>query len=225
MFQVAATDHYSWNCSIGGGSASSRGNLYGIGCVLDNIHVLTARHIWFSIKDKHEWPTVLRHDGGFRCEVVFESTEYDIMVLRAVASIDKRNSEPFKKYPIFSDEHIHLGSSVGFMSRLHLIKNDEQVSFTHFAFATVSLIVPPENDHAMQFALSSTVTQEGFSGSPVFRADGSIVGVLTGGMSFRADFYNLAAPIHTLPLISPILPLIQQLEAVIKSGRNTKTPF
>jgi hypothetical protein len=212
MFQAAATNHFTWNCCVGGGSSTSRGQLFGIGCTLDAKHVLTANHIWAEINHRYEWPTVLRRDGGFRCEVAFKSPQHDIMILRATEQMSDGVSDSIVTYPTFAREPISLGSSVGFMSRLRLHRTiDDVASYTHFAFGTVAMNMPSEDGHAPQFALSSTVSQQGFSGSPVFRPDGSIVGVLTGGLSFCADFQDDSAPIHRLPLVSPVYSVLQQL--------------
>jgi len=53
------------------------------------------------------------------------------------------------------------------------------------------------------------------SGSPVFRPDGSLVGVFVRTISFRADFENVRAPIYLLPVVAPIFPFVAQLEKLL----------
>jgi hypothetical protein len=225
MFQAAATNYSTWYCSVGDGSINTKGLLYGGGCTIDNIHILTARHVWFDVANKHDWPMVLKQDGTFRCEVAFESSEYDIMLLRAVARISEKVPNAIDTYPIFSDAPLHLGMSVGFMTRLRGHKpTGEQFSRAYFASATVSVNLPAENGRASQFALSGAAGQVGWSGSPVFRPDSSIVGVLTGGWPLREDLNDLTSPISTLPLVAPIFPLIEYLKvAIIESRIDPKT--
>lgn len=224
MFQSAATNHFAWQCDVGGGSKTDHGGLSGNGCMLDNIHVLTARHVWTSICHKYEWPVALRQDGLFRCEVAFESPEHDIMVLRTVAPMSDPTGTPPPTYPKLSTDKMFLGSFVGFISRLQLGTAEQAESLPHFAFAVVSVLPAPQNGRVFQFALSSTVMQFGFSGSAVFRQDGSIVGVLTSNLRFCADLHDSTAPVYSLPCVSPIFPLVQQLESIIKPGIDSETP-
>jgi hypothetical protein len=221
MFEVAAKKHYRWKCGVGGGTDANDGGSYGMGCVLDSRHVLTARHCWSGISNKYSWPIALRTDGLFRCEVIFESIPHDILILRSTNKIvmgpgAESTLRSFAEYPVLSKKQIFLGSSVGFMSNLQLYKSaDDTELHPHFAAGFVSMILPERNGKALRFALSSTVIQSGFSGSPVFTTDGSIVGVVVERQSFRADYADVTAPIYTLPVISPICHLAHEIESAM----------
>src|SRR4051812_24450569 len=87
MFADACRAYWQLNCQVGGGSRSVEGNLHGMACLLDNRHVLTARHVYTETQARYSWPVVLKHDGLFRCELALESAAYDLMVLRTTQQI------------------------------------------------------------------------------------------------------------------------------------------
>ena len=216
MFEAAARNYWSWNCSVGGGSDTVKGKLHGIGCVLDESHVLTARHVWTQIRKDYSWPVVLKCDGLFRCEVAFESPEYDIAVLRATTQLHAAELRPPTSFPQLSPSPLMIGASVGFVSALHLHESfHETTRHTYFSSGSVGFFTPSTDGSAMSYVLSSCVVQKGMSGSPVFRPDGSLVGVFIQTISFRADFRDTSAPIYTLPVVSPIGPLRAQILAVL----------
>jgi len=211
MFTSAANKYFNWSCSVGGGSSTAKGRIHGMGCVLDDYHVLTADHCWSTISNRYTWPVVGRNDGLFRCEIAFRSLEADILVLRAIEKIDDRIINTFNEYPTFSQKPASLGSSVGFMSRLSL----DESSHSHFAMGVISMYLPSENSEALNFALSSTVIQHGFSGSAVFLPDGTIIGVLIQSLHFIANKTDPNAPWYVLPIVAPIRPLINDINAVL----------
>jgi hypothetical protein len=211
MFEEAARKHSQWICSVGGGSPAVQGMLHGMGCVLDDYHVLTATHCWSEISNKYDWPVVARHDGLFRCEVVFKATEADILVLRSVEKIVDCRLYNFNEYPLLTTTPAFLGSLVGFMSRLKL----DDSSPTFFAMGVISMFLPYKDSEWKNFAISNTIMQHGFSGSPVFRPDGSIVGVLTQTINFITNKTNPDEPWDSLPIVAPIWPLIHDINAVL----------
>jgi hypothetical protein len=117
MFQLAAAQHFAWRCDVSSLPDLTTRRAAGNGCMLDDKHILTARHVCTGIR-----PPVLRPDGIFSCEVVFESSEYDIAVLRTTS----RESKPFgsvpSSYPRLSTDQLFLGSCVGVLSALYIRK-------------------------------------------------------------------------------------------------------
>jgi hypothetical protein len=228
MFASSASHFFDCSCIVGGGCNGNPpvGIMHGIGCLLDKSHVLTAAHCWTRVKEKYEWPAVGTLDGLFRCEVAFQSEEFDILLLRLLELVKASPSSLALKQPEsyaqLGDDQIFLGSQVGFISRLKLQNTlDDTSTHTHFSAAFVSMMLPGSTARGMQnyprFALSGTVMQKGFSGSPVFLPSRSIVGVLVESVSFRANFDDANAPIYVLPVISPIRPVISGLRDAVRS--------
>ncbi len=216
MFKDSAKKYYNWTCSVGGGSATVMGKIYGMGCVLDELHTITAHHCWTSISHKYEWPVVLREDGLFLCEIVFNSTSHDIIIYKSIKKLSDKPKGLISEYPNISEEHLFLGESVGFMSRLTTyVSYDKSTSHTHFSSGTISMFQKNEEQTAMQFVISSTVIQKGFSGSAVFTPDGSLVGILVQTLRFAADIEDPESEIYTLPVMAPIRPLINEINNAI----------
>ena len=225
MFSKSAGLFFNCQCSVGGGCSDSprSARIFGIGCLLDENHVLSAAHCWTGIEARFEWPAVMTLHGLFRCELAFCSEESDIMLLRMVEHIQKPpgDFEQPKQYAALSDEHVFLGSQVGTISQLNLLDRQGETSTrTHFSAGFVSMWLlenrPP------RFALSGTVIQKGFSGSPVFLPSGLVVGVLVESLSFRANFLDPQAPIYVLPVISPIHPIIASLRGALNSEQSQR---
>ena len=117
------------------------------------------------------------------------------MLLRLVELLKKAPNSvtTIRLYPQLADDQIFLGTQVGFISELTLHETIEQKRIrSHFSAAYVSMFLP--DVQPMRFALSATVMQHGFSGSPVFLPSGPILGVLVQSLSFRADFHDPPRP-------------------------------
>jgi Trypsin-like peptidase domain len=223
MFTSSAAHFFDCTCSVGGGryGKPAVGRMHGMGCLLDKSHVLTAAHCWTGVQDEYEWPAVATLDGLYRCDVAFYSEESDILLLRLLERVLKSPTslEQPERYAQLGDDQIFLGSQVGFISRLTLHKTfDETSTRSHFSAAFVSMLVPGKNATQVRFALSGTVMQKGFSGSPVFLPSGSIVGILVESLSFRANVDDENAPIYVLPVISPVRSVIHALRSVLETN-------
>jgi len=202
-------------CSVGGGSGANDGQLHGMGCLLTSDYVLTARHVWTTIQDRYRWPVVLKHDGLFRCQIVFESEVQDLLFVRAIERVGESSARPPpSEYPSYSDRRMFIGDEVGFISRLMVPDTVESATqYTCFSHGYVSFMLR-DSGEGTRFAISSTLIQEGFSGSPVFYQDSSLAGVLVQTISFRPDFHNPRAPLYTLPVVSPIDTVMEQISAI-----------
>jgi hypothetical protein len=220
MFENAARKNFQWSCTVGGERDSDRRGRYrifrsGMGCALDDNHVLTARHCWTNLSSKCSWPVVARQDGSFRASVVFESLADDIVLYRLTERFDA-GDERFKDYPRFSKRQLSVGAPVGFFFDLMVYK----LPLVHFATGAVSMRFPDNNGDKRWFALSCTVVQQGISGSAVFRPDGSIVGVVTNRLSFTTNIGEKSPARYVMPIVSPIGPVRQDIESILSGSRR-----
>lgn len=215
MFQSACAKYWNWQCSIGGGSSSHAGKIFGMGCLLSENYILSARHVWTGIQREYEWPVILKYDGLFKCEIAFESEEQDVILLKTVQKVKETSSGQPTGSPKLSRKKMSVGDSVGFISHLKLfdVQNVKR-GHTCFSHGYVAFFLQ-NTSPGVRYAISSTVIQKGFSGSPVFYADCSLSGVLVETVSFRADLHEEGAPIYKLPVVAPIFPIFDQLSSIV----------
>lgn len=206
MFTEAARLHFQTCCDIGGGSPNVHGKLFGKGCWLSDKHVLTALHVWQGISDDYEWPVAIRHDGLYKCEIAFEQADADLLILRTVEKLKHANLHQPVKYPGISANQAFLGKTVGYLATLKVPNACDTESHTYFASACVSMFMQTGASQGLYFALTGGLIQRGFSGGPVFEANGDIIGVLVQSLRFPVDPQNPTLSITTIPLMSPVLP-------------------
>jgi hypothetical protein len=191
---------------VGGGSRDVRGKLFGKGCWLSETHVLTAQHVWSAIRDEYEWPVAIRYDGLYRCEVVFEQADADLLILKAVAKLARADLSQPTTYPGVSANQAFLGKTVGYLATLKIPKAGETDHHTYFASASVSMFLNTGPSKGLYLALTGGLIQRGFSGGPVFEENGDVVGVLVQSLRFPVDLENPMLSIATMPIMSPVLP-------------------
>ncbi len=216
MFQAAARLHYSCNCLVGGATHYSTGHLHGMGCVLDDQHVLTARHCWEEIATSYRWPVALRHNGMFRCEIAFEDARRDLAVLRTVEKISGKDIEPVTRYPILSAAPVGLGTPVGFVSRLTLADDADAASHLHLVVSHISLVLLDQANDVQQLGLSPVTLPTAAAGSAVFLPGGEIVGVVVRHAPLRAEAPERRGSAGgELPIVAPLLPVLDELRAAL----------
>jgi hypothetical protein len=222
MFEQAAQQHFEWHCQVGGISSDENGLCTGMGCFLAANIILSAAHAWESIRNRYEYPLVMHSSGGYRCEVLKEWLDWDVIVLRTVEQIRHRQgtdtaNEARAAFPLVSKERMYLGREVGMFSRLSTI--DEQggrESQSLFTSSRVSSVQWPKSEkEKFTYGLSNTVVQRGFSGSAVFLQDGSVVGVLVQCISFPIDLENFSWGRYVLPLVSPVYEIRDQIAELL----------
>lgn len=216
MFKEAVQLHYSCNCLVGGGTRYTSGHLRNMGCLLDERHVLTARHCWEEISYQYRWPVVLRQDGMFHCEVVFEDARRDVLVLRTTEQISGADVEPVRRYPQLSAEELLLGQAVGFVSSLQMAESAEaSVSRRQLVLSYISMFLPDDLNGTLQFALAAGAMPSAPVGGSVFLSNGDIAGVIVRYANAANESAEHNPLLPTLPIVAPILPLLKDLRAAL----------
>ena len=203
MFQDACARYEMVFCNFGGGSPDIKGKLHGLSCLLSPIHVLTAAHNVRNAMEKYAWPVVSKFDGLFKCESLWASEEWDIAILQATDLISPANHETPDRYPVISYQPIKLGMTVGYLSWLHKNFVSRRSMVKYFSSAHVAFRGESEEGHS-RWDLSSGFVEPGFSGTPVFLPDASLVGIVVGATTMAQKNTVVDATIHTSPQISII---------------------
>lgn len=216
MFDSAARQHLAWSCLVGGGSGGDLGDTNGLGCSIGPNHILAARHSSTDICDRYSWPSVFKADGLFRCEVAFESTEHDLMILRTVARIVAAHPCGHSDFPLFFNALPSPGTQVEFIAR-RVTCDDGRLDELHRyrVHGTVSAFLPHGASQLHHFLLNDVVYQAGSSGAAVFLADGSIAGVLIRGLPVQTNEPSDSGEWHHFPLVTSIAPLIDQIHMIL----------
>src|SRR5262245_52779234 len=219
MFESVGRKHFDWNCSVGGGSSGLKPKLHGMGCAIGVHHVLTARHCWTEISSNWDWPVALAFGALFRCSIAAEFAPDDIMLLQLDKQIAGNDPELPTSWPTLSRKPISWGASIGFMARIRFPGDSKKKSYAYLGAGVASILLP--NAGSRRFVLTNALVQAGFSGSAAFRKDGSIVGVVVQSFTFFIDLANPLIPPLQLPVIAPIFPLVEELNAIISNSRDT----
>jgi hypothetical protein len=212
MFEQAARQHSKWNCSVGGRAT------VGMGCFLSDEIVLSAAHVLSGVERSSDSPCVVHTSGVFRCEILREWSDWDIILLRTVErikdpAVTKTPNAPPEPYPKLSQEKMYIGREVGMFSRLRLAdQQGDHGSVSIFTSGRVSLgRYPKDENQKLMYGLSNTVVQRGFSGSAVFLENGSVVGVLVQTLTFPIDRQNLSFGRYAIPLVSPLYEIREEI--------------
>ncbi len=206
MFEDAAKLHYAALGHVGGGSRHVKGELYGKGCWLSEKHILTARHIWLGLKDSFEWPVAIRHDGLWKCEIVFEQANADLLLMKTVTKLDNAELSQPNRYPGISANRPFLGRTVGYLASLNVPEGDKENKHTYFSMSCISMFLPNSSVKAVHYALTGGLIQKGFSGGPVFEENGDMLGILIQSLRFPVDPENPILSFATMPIMSAVFP-------------------
>jgi len=137
MFSNSAKLHFATKCHVGGGSVKGNLKLYGIGCWLNENHVLTAGHVWHKISEKHEWPVAIRYDGLYRCEIIFDQSDSDLLLLKAASKIADASLSRPEAYPSLSPIRPFLGKTVGYLASLKIPEAENEEQYTYFSTSCI----------------------------------------------------------------------------------------
>jgi S1-C subfamily serine protease len=209
MFQQACLMYEEVLCSFGGGTHEVKGKLHGAACLVSPRHVVTAAHNVQKAKTEYDWPVVSKFDGLFKCEVMAINETADVAILRATEKLaDATIRKVPTRYPAIKNPTIGMGMTVGYMTWLQK-KASRRSLFWYFSTASVSYLgeCPDGNQ---RWVLSGGFVEPGFSGSPVFLPDGSLIGMLVGATTMSQqigiegiDIYRSDPHMSPIPLLTP----------------------
>lgn len=209
MFLESAKLHFSTQAHVGGSSSNGRGRTYGKGCRLSETHLLTASHVWQQAKQEFEWPTAIRYDGLYRCEIAFEHAGADLLLLRIDKKLTDSDLVVPDQYPKLSTRKPFPGQTVGYIASLK-IPGDENSGHTYFSMASISMLVKSQPG-TLRFGLTGGLIQKGFSGGPIFEQNGNVVGIIVQSLQFPLNPADSRWSIAIMPIISCIDPLRDEL--------------
>ncbi len=218
MFTNACKFYWGLVCSVGGGTQQIKGKLHGKGCLLSRNHAITALHTVTQMLHKYQWPVIMKQDGVFRCEVQFQSKEYDVALLRTTDKIVEYDLGPLPpNYPSIATSNPFLGLSVGFIGTISLEGENETERHTTFSPASTSYYFEEQVTKGFRYALIGGFVQKGFSGGPVFTCNSELVGLIVMAQRFALDMDNPIASLYNLPVMSPLSPLRKDIQAFLKT--------
>jgi len=143
------------------------------------------------------------------------------MILRTITRISGKRGFQHREFPSFYNAIPSPGMEVELTVRELVPNNRGEDDLKRYPLhGVVSALQPPDPCQLGYFLLDNVIYQCGSSGAAVFLEDGSIVGVLIRGLPIQSDEFSNSGEWHTLPLISPIAPLIKVIDMVIREDRH-----
>lgn len=212
MFQKACSVIEPCLVQVGGATPDGGANLHGTGCLLSALHVLTACHVVQEAKAKYGTIAISKYDGLFKAEVMASSSKADIAVLQTTDKLQDASLPKPTAWPDFQEDFKpRRGMSLGYLSFLR--KNDPggiPRTCVFFSGGHVAYLARDKQDNP-RWTLDHGFSESGFSGSPVFTPDGTIVGV-------SVITLLMGTVIEGLPSVSMSFP---QFSTIIKVGEPT----
>lgn len=216
MFDDACAMHWDAQCIVGGGGAAVAPKIFGMGCLITPEIGITASHVYRSIEANFSFPVVGRFDGWFRSEILFDSPQHDVMILRTIEKIKDRPGQPRPtRFPGLLRTPMRLGSVVGYLARLRMPNSQGgETGHTYFAHGSASSLLPADGN-TIRVLITGGVVQKGFSGGPVFLPDGELVGVIVEALRFPIDPAAPLLTVHNFPIATPLAPVQREIQQVL----------
>ena len=212
MFSSAATAYWNLYCHVGAVRGNQSPRLCGLGCRVSNAHLLTAAHVYAN----SDYPIAALTDGLWKCVVVKEWQDLDIALLQKVKLLKKKAEPQEPLYiPAISDKVPGLGTSLGYIGWLKLQDEDGKDSGrTYFGQGHVAFIYEGSQGQLL-LAVDGSAVEQGFSGGPVFRANGELVGVLVEALQYAPKIGDTVRQFNALPMISPLSHIATEIRALL----------
>jgi S1-C subfamily serine protease len=210
MFEDACKLYWNILCSVGDSA-----RVYGQGCMLTPNHAITALHVIKNQATQNQRPTIMKHDGLFKCEVLLQSDQFDIAVLLAKEKIKSCELDQPIGYPTIASSTPFLGATIGYIGRLHVNAKEGERTHTVFSQAVISYLFNDKKKDGMRCALSGGIIQGGFSGGPVFNQKSELVGLIVMSQQFPIEMGHPEYALYTLPIMSPLIFLKKDIESII----------
>ena len=183
-----------------------RPQFHGRGCLIGPAHVLTALHVVELIRRNYKSLAVGKHDGLFSADIVYSDSSSDIAVLKVGELVEPLNQEPPALYPTISERVPEIGMAVGHLSILNKQYEGTGKRFAGMFFSAghvAFMLRVPE----LRWAIVGGFCESGFSGSPAFLPDGSLIGVIVETTQTMADSAQAVPQAFTFPVISALAPM------------------
>jgi hypothetical protein len=176
--------------------------------------VLTACHVFAH----REYPTVVLNDGLWKCRAAREWNNLDLALLIAEERVSVRHiaDEP-TKFPALSRQIPRLGTSLGYIGWLNILDDSgNRKGRTYFGQGHVAFFEKGFRGQTL-VAVDGSAVEEGFSGGPAFTAAGDLCGVLVQSLQYAPKLGDYPRQFNSLPLISPIAPIRDELESLLNA--------
>jgi Trypsin-like peptidase domain len=181
--------------------------------------VITARHLIEHVGKKYEWPVVFKHDGVFKCRILFSAWNFDVALLEATERLEPASFDEPAEYPRLFSEMPSWGMTVGYLGSLRTLERGGIENHgTYFSAAHISTFLPGGDDKSRYYLLTGGVVQRGFSGGPVFTPSSELLGLVIQSLRFLGDPQDLRSAVYTLPVITPLAPFIGEISKYVSSS-------
>lgn len=220
MFHEACNQYLPTLCSFGGGDTQTKGRLHAHCCLLSPTHVLTAAHCVEMATTTYSYPVVSKHDGLFRCELLYSHPTLDVAILETTANLATTDRTAPRTYPNYLPVELNFGMQIGYITWLR--KRDSSGDFKMYQYfgCGYTAFLGPSSDNTPRWVLSNGLIESGFSGSPAFTADGQLVGVVTGASRMAAEIDGVPSLPVQYPQISPLPALSNDLMQAIAFAKT-----
>jgi hypothetical protein len=208
MFQAACAIYEPCLVQVGGPTSGGGATLHGTGCLLSPVHFITALHVVKDATARYGGIAVAKYDGLYKAKLLASCPKCDVAVLEAIDKLDTSSLKKPGTWPAFKENHAFArGMTVGYMSFLRKADAAGKPStFTFFSAAHVSFLGRDEHNNP-RWVLSGGFSESGFSGSPVFLPDGTLVGVSVSTLLMNAEVEDCPFVPHCFPQVSAIPPV------------------